>query len=115
MRARRFWAALGSVALVAGVAAPSSAAPSPSPLPVPTSMAALGDSITIAYDIKSLLRADPTYSWSTGTQSAVQSLYTRLEGRDGNSTSQRTTTPSPGPRSATWHVRPGRSLQARTW
>ncbi len=82
MRARRFWAALGSVALVAGVAAPSSAAPSPSPLPVPTSMAALGDSITIAYDIKSLLRADPTYSWSTGTQSAVQSLYTRLEGRD---------------------------------
>jgi lysophospholipase L1-like esterase len=45
-------------------------------------MAALGDSITIAYDIKSLLRADPTYSWSTGTQSAVQSLYTRLEGRD---------------------------------
>jgi lysophospholipase L1-like esterase len=45
-------------------------------------MAALGDSITIAYDIKSLLRADPSYSWSTGTQSAVQSLYTRLEARD---------------------------------
>ena len=45
-------------------------------------MAALGDSITIAYDIKSLLKADPTYSWSTGTQSAVNSVYTRLEARD---------------------------------
>jgi lysophospholipase L1-like esterase len=82
MRARRFWAALGSVALVLGSAAPSVAAPSTTPLRVPTSMAALGDSITIAYDIKSLLRADPTYSWSTGTQSAVNSLYSRLEARD---------------------------------
>jgi hypothetical protein len=83
MRARRFWAALGSLALVAGVAAPSTAADPPSTtLPVPTSMAALGDSITIAYDIKSLLKADPTYSWSTGTQTAVSSLYSRLEGRD---------------------------------
>jgi lysophospholipase L1-like esterase len=82
MRARRFWAAMGSLALVAGVAAPSNAAPSPDPLAVPGSMAALGDSITIAYDIKSLLRADPTYSWSTGTQSAVNSLYSRLEVRD---------------------------------
>ena len=45
-------------------------------------MAALGDSITVAYDIKSLLAADPTYSWSTGTQAAVNSVYTRLEARD---------------------------------
>ena len=82
MRARRFWAALGSLALAAGVAAPSTAAPSTTPLPVPTSMAALGDSITIAYDIKSLLKPDPTYSWSTGTQAAVNSVHTRLEARD---------------------------------
>ncbi len=68
MHARRFWAAVGSLALVVGVAAPSTAVTSPTPLPVPTSMAALGDSITVAYDIKSLLAADPTYSWSTGTQ-----------------------------------------------
>ena len=82
MRARRFWAALGSVAMVLGLATPSQAADSPATLPVPKSMAALGDSITIAYDIKSLLRADPTYSWSTGTQTAVNSLYSRLEARD---------------------------------
>ena len=56
MLARRFWAALGSLALVVGVAAPSTAVTSPTPLPVPTSMAALGDSITIAYDIKSCSR-----------------------------------------------------------
>ena len=79
MRARRFWAALGSLALVAGVAAPSTGVTSPTPLAPPTSMAALGDSITIAYDIKSLLKADPTYSWSTGTQTAVNSVYTRLK------------------------------------
>ncbi len=82
MRARRIWAALGSLTLVAGGAAPAGAAPSPVTLPVPTSMAALGDSITIAYDIKSLLRADPSYSWSTGTQAAVNSVYSRLEARD---------------------------------
>jgi GDSL-like Lipase/Acylhydrolase family len=79
MRARRFWAAVGSLALVAGVAAPSTASPSTTPLAIPNSMAALGDSITIAYDIKSLLKADPTYSWSTGTQTAVNSVYSRLK------------------------------------
>ena len=86
MRARRFWAGLGSLALVVGVAAPSTAVEPPTPLPVPTSMAALGDSITIAYDIKSLLKADPTYSWSTGTQTAVDSVYTRLERANGAAT-----------------------------
>jgi len=89
MRARRFWAVLGSLALVAGVAAPSSAVTATTPLPVPTSMAALGDSITIAYDIKSLLKADPTYSWSTGTQAAVTSVYARLEARDTTSSIKR--------------------------
>ncbi len=54
---------------------------SPTPLTVPTSMAALGDSITIAYDVTKLLTAQPEYSWSTGTSTSVQSVYTRLKKR----------------------------------
>ena len=65
MRARRFWAALGSLLLVSGLAAPSMAADSPPPQPQ-TDMAALGDSITVAYDATRLLAAQPEYSWSTG-------------------------------------------------
>jgi lysophospholipase L1-like esterase len=72
MRARRFWAALGSLALVAGVAAPSPAADPP-----PT-MAALGDSITVAYDATRLLTPQPEYSWSTGYSTSVRSLSQRL-------------------------------------
>jgi lysophospholipase L1-like esterase len=72
MRARRFWATLGSFALVAGVAAPSTAADPPK------TMAALGDSITVAYDATSLLAAQPEYSWSTGYSTSVRSLSQRL-------------------------------------
>lgn len=72
MRARRFWAALGSVALVAGVTAPSNAADPPK------TMAALGDSITVAYDATKLLAAQPEYSWSTGYSTSVRSLSQRL-------------------------------------
>jgi hypothetical protein len=79
MHARRFWAALGSLALVIGVGAPSGAATSPVTLPVPTSMVALGDSITIAYDATKLLTAQPEYSWSTGTSTSVQSVFLRLK------------------------------------
>jgi lysophospholipase L1-like esterase len=71
-------AALGSFMLLVGVAAPSSALTETTPPPKPTTMTALGDSITIAYDIKSLLAADPAYSWATGTQSAVSSVAARL-------------------------------------
>jgi lysophospholipase L1-like esterase len=42
-------------------------------------MAALGDSITVAYDATKLLTAQPEYSWSTGTATSVQSLYLRLK------------------------------------
>ena len=56
MRARRFWAVIGSMALVAGVAAPSDAIVSTTPLGTPTKMAALGDSITIAYDTDNAAR-----------------------------------------------------------
>lgn len=72
MRARRFWAALGSLTLVMGVAAPSNAADPPE------TMAALGDSITVAYDATKLLAAQPEYSWSTGYSTYVWSVSQRL-------------------------------------
>jgi lysophospholipase L1-like esterase len=72
MRARRFWAFLGSLALVVGIAAPSEAADPP------RTMAALGDSITVAYDATKLLTPQPEYSWSTGYSTSVKSLSQRL-------------------------------------
>jgi lysophospholipase L1-like esterase len=78
-RLRSFWAAAGSVVLVAGLAAPAPAITAPSPLPVPTVMSALGDSITVAYDATRLLTAQPEYSWSTGTSSLVDSVYLKLK------------------------------------
>jgi GDSL-like Lipase/Acylhydrolase len=45
---------------------------------VPDSMAALGDSITQATNFdQSHFGSNPTYSWATGTQSVVQSVYAR--------------------------------------
>jgi len=45
----------------------------------PNSMASLGDSITRAYDTCSTAYTDcPANSWSTGTNSAVNSLYSRI-------------------------------------
>jgi lysophospholipase L1-like esterase len=45
----------------------------------PTSMASLGDSITRAYDTCSTAYTDcPANSWSTGTNTAVNSLYSRI-------------------------------------
>ncbi len=53
------------------------------PIPYPTSMAALGDSITQAFDslgYGGILQAEPQYSWATGSASArlVDSQYLRL-------------------------------------
>jgi lysophospholipase L1-like esterase len=78
-RFRSFWVAAGSLALVAGLAAPAPATTAPDPLPVPTVMSALGDSITVAYDATRLLTAQPEYSWSTGTSSLVDSVYLKLK------------------------------------
>ena len=80
--ARHVVAGLASLALVTGAAAPAAAMADPSPVPTPTVVTALGDSITVAYDIKRLLSADPSYSWATGTQSSVNSVATRLDARD---------------------------------
>jgi lysophospholipase L1-like esterase len=44
----------------------------------PSSMAALGDSITRGYDAAGWFTDWPALSWSTGTDSAVSSHYTRL-------------------------------------
>ncbi len=48
--------------------------------PYPSSIAAAGDSITRAYDVTwwGALRDNPAYSWSTGTNSSVNSQYSRL-------------------------------------
>jgi hypothetical protein len=78
---------LGIVTLLAGVllAAPASAQPHPggSGVPLPNSMAAVGDSITRAFDATAggcLLSDCPQYSWSTGTagSSSVNSHYLRI-------------------------------------
>jgi lysophospholipase L1-like esterase len=67
--------AVALVALAAVLLVPSAAFAGPSG----NSIAALGDSITRAYDTCSIAYTDcPANSWSTGTNSAVQSWYTRL-------------------------------------
>ncbi|MER7520909.1 SGNH/GDSL hydrolase family protein [Streptomyces sp. NPDC126499] len=63
--------------------APSST-PTPPPAPVwnasPGSVAAVGDSITRAFDACELLADCPSVSWATGTDPAVNSLALRLLG-----------------------------------
>ncbi|MFF9502127.1 SGNH/GDSL hydrolase family protein [Streptomyces sp. NPDC014656] len=60
--------------------------PTPTPTPVspwdasPASVAAVGDSITRAFDACSLLADCPEASWATGTDPAVNSLALRLLG-----------------------------------
>ncbi len=47
-------------------------------VPLPNSMAALGDSITRAYNTGSAYTDNPAGSWSTGTTASVNSHYTRV-------------------------------------
>lgn len=65
----------------------TSAAPRPSPTPVwdrsPASVAAVGDSITRGFDACAPLSDCPSVSWATGTDTAVDSLATRLLGARG--------------------------------
>ncbi|MFE0470687.1 SGNH/GDSL hydrolase family protein [Streptomyces sp. NPDC058947] len=67
-------------------AAPSGrATPSPKPTPLwdrsPSSVAAVGDSITRAFDACDVLSDCPEASWATGTSPEVDSLAVRLLGR----------------------------------
>ncbi|MEU7700683.1 SGNH/GDSL hydrolase family protein [Streptomyces sp. NPDC015492] len=57
-------------------------APSPSPLwdVSPSSVAAVGDSVTRAFDACAILADCPESSWATGTDTAVNSLAMRLLG-----------------------------------
>ncbi|MCU0300884.1 MAG: GDSL-type esterase/lipase family protein [Candidatus Nanopelagicales bacterium] len=71
------------MALLAGLAAPARAADISGTLGVPESITALGDSITAGVHVNRLLLTEPAYSWSTGTNSTVNSLYSRLEPREG--------------------------------
>ncbi|MFI8964946.1 GDSL-type esterase/lipase family protein [Streptomyces sp. NPDC053493] len=61
--------------------------PTPKPAPVwnvsPGSVAAVGDSITRAYDACTVLADCPEVSWATGTDAAVNSLALRLLGPGG--------------------------------
>lgn len=49
----------------------------------PVVLAAVGDSITRAFDVRASrpLRDEPAYSWATGTKASVRSLATRLRAR----------------------------------
>jgi lysophospholipase L1-like esterase len=65
---------LAVLAVTAALAVPAAAA-----APTGTSIAALGDSITRAFDTCSTAYTDcPANSWSTGTTATVKSWYTRL-------------------------------------
>ncbi|MFE1378965.1 SGNH/GDSL hydrolase family protein [Streptomyces sp. NPDC058740] len=76
-----------------GVARPAAATPKPTPPPTPKptslwnpspgSLAAVGDSITRAFDACSVLADCPEASWATGTDAGVNSLALRLFGPAG--------------------------------
>ena len=70
----RILAVIGAVSLLAASALTATAA-----TPYPRSMASTGDSITRAYNTGWFPYSDnPSASWSTGTNSAVRSHYSRL-------------------------------------
>jgi lysophospholipase L1-like esterase len=62
-----------AVAMIAALAAPASAGTA-----APNSMASTGDSLTQAFNADNQYQDRPQYSWSTGTDPAVNSHYQRL-------------------------------------
>ena len=106
MRARRFWAALGSLALVVGVAAPSTAVTSPSPRPTCDGGVGRLDHGRLRRHQAARCRS-PTYSWSTGYSTSVKSLNQRSRHRQGRC--QRSTSRSLGAKMATLN---GQALSA---
>ncbi|MFD0144151.1 MULTISPECIES: SGNH/GDSL hydrolase family protein [unclassified Streptomyces] len=70
-------------------AGPATTKPKPTPRPTPVwdrtpaSVAAVGDSITRAFDACAVLADCPEVSWATGTDTAVNSLALRLLGAEG--------------------------------
>ena len=78
---RRLVIALLAVCVLVGLLAPVSAAAAPA---LPNSMAALGDSITRAYDVCCSYRDHPGQSWSTGGTwyDRISSHYERIKRRN---------------------------------
>jgi lysophospholipase L1-like esterase len=76
---RTLVAGLGALALLMPVSSPAAGADVSGNLPVPEKITALGDSITAGVHVNRLLVTEPAYSWSTGTNSTVNSLYSQLE------------------------------------
>jgi lysophospholipase L1-like esterase len=78
---RRLVIALLAAGMIVGLLAPGSAAASPA---LPNSMAALGDSITRAYDVCCSYRDHPGQSWSTGGAwyDGISSHYERIKRRN---------------------------------
>jgi lysophospholipase L1-like esterase len=72
-------AGLGALALLLPASVPAAAADVSGKLPVPETITALGDSITAGVHVNRLLVTEPAYSWSTGTNTTVNSLYSRLD------------------------------------
>lgn len=74
---RRAAASLLCVAFIA----PAAARAEPPKVGYPASIAAIGDSITRAYNTgRRPFADDPSYSWSTGTRTRVRSAYLRILG-----------------------------------
>jgi lysophospholipase L1-like esterase len=84
VRSRLLAVALSAgLALTLPLAAPASAAkPGGSTSAVPTSMTGLGDSITRAFNAGGWYVDYPSRSWSTGSDTSVNSHYLRLEAKD---------------------------------
>ncbi len=74
---------LALMALFALVASMAPAARAQSTAPLPNSIASTGDSITRAFNTGSFPFIDaPSNSWTTGTSSSVNSLYSRIRARN---------------------------------
>jgi hypothetical protein len=78
---RRLVIAVLAAGMIVGLVAPVSAAAAPA---LPNSMAALGDSLTRAYDVCCSYRDHPGQSWSTGGTwyDGISSHYERIKRRN---------------------------------
>jgi lysophospholipase L1-like esterase len=83
----RWRVALGAAALTLSTALPAQAAPAPTVAALPTSMAALGDSISRAFDACGWFVDCPPRSWSTGLDRQVNSQRMRLAAASGHEVS----------------------------
>jgi hypothetical protein len=76
----RPWLAIPTAAAFLAILVVPASAASAATIPLPDSMAAVGDSITQAFDVNvaGIFQSNPAYSWATGTRSAVDSEYERI-------------------------------------